>query len=89
MRCAKRAVDAGIPLPPVQRWRGVDQVEVFWPQPPEQYAEWAAAFKAAGSSVREVITAGVRAYVEDPAEFREADWTPFRGSERSRKGLTR
>lgn len=78
LRAAKLAADAGVPLPPNERLPA-HVVDVWWPQHPDQYRQWADTFQAAGSSVRAVITAGVRAYVDDPSEFRTAGWTPFPG----------
>lgn len=88
MRDAKRAIDAGVSLPPGKErsWSEPPMPEdaqaIEWPQLPAEYEQWKQAINDAGSSVRAVITAGVQAYVDDERLVLPADWTPFPGGVR-------
>lgn len=83
VRAAKRAADAGIPLPPGRKGRPAeppmpaDPKDAPWTQHPEEFQLCEEAIEAAESSVRAVVTFGVQAYVDDPREVLPVDWTPF------------
>lgn len=82
VRDAAIAAEAGISLPPGRERTNLppmpaDPVEINWPQGAEEYRQWKAAINAAGSSLRAVITAGVRAYTEDERLVLPPSWTAF------------
>lgn len=51
-----------------------------WTQPAEEYHQWAARLKAAGSSPRAVLKAWVEEYVRCSGDLPAMRW-PFRGAE--------